>query len=134
MFQFGRFPTYTYVFSIRLSGIPLIEFPHSDICGSKDICSYPQLFAACHVLLRLPMPRHSPCALFSLNLHELRKSFLRLKCFLLQRSCSCFTTLTCWINLFFVILFVIDANIVTYLLLDLLFTPFVIFSFQCTDR
>ena len=31
-----------------------------------------------------------------------------------------FTTLTCWNNLYFVILFVIDANIVTYLLLDLL--------------
>ena len=27
----------------------------------------PQLIAGCHVLLRLPMPRHSPCALFSLN-------------------------------------------------------------------
>ena len=42
-------------------------FPHSDICGSMLICSSPQLFAACHVLLRLPMPRHSPCALSSLN-------------------------------------------------------------------
>ena len=29
------------------------RFPHSDICGSKDICSSPQLFAAYHVLLRL---------------------------------------------------------------------------------
>ena len=34
--------------------------------------------------------------------------------------CSFFTTLTCWNNLYFVILFVIDANILTYLLLDLL--------------
>ena len=42
-------------------------FPHSDICGSKLICSSPQLFAACHVLLRLLMPRHSPYALLSLN-------------------------------------------------------------------
>ena len=67
MFQFGRFPTYTYVFSIRLSGIPLIEFPHSDTCGSMLICSSPQLFAAYRVLLRLPMPRHSPCTLYSLN-------------------------------------------------------------------
>ena len=31
------------------------------------ICSSPQLFAACHVLLRLLMPRHSPYALLSLN-------------------------------------------------------------------
>ena len=43
------------------------EFPHSDICGSKLICSSPQLFAACHVLHRLLMPRHSPYALVRLN-------------------------------------------------------------------
>ena len=42
-------------------------FPHSEICGSKDICSSPQLIAAYHVFLRLPVPRHSPCALFSLT-------------------------------------------------------------------
>ena len=42
-------------------------FPHSEICGSKLICSSPQLIAACHVLLRLLMPRHSPCALISLT-------------------------------------------------------------------
>ena len=42
-------------------------FPHSDICGSMLICSSPQLFAACHVLLRLLMPRHSPYALLCLN-------------------------------------------------------------------
>jgi hypothetical protein len=28
-----------------------------------DICSSPQLIAACHVLLRLREPRHPPCAL-----------------------------------------------------------------------
>ena len=38
-------------------------FPHSDICGSSDICSLPQLFAAYHVLLRLLVPRHPPYAL-----------------------------------------------------------------------
>ena len=42
-------------------------FPHSEICGSKLICSSPQLIAACHVLRRLPMPRHSPYALLCLN-------------------------------------------------------------------
>ena len=31
------------------------------------MCSSPRLFAACHVLRRLLMPRHSPCALFSLT-------------------------------------------------------------------
>ena len=47
--------------------IPFGVFPHSEICGSKLICSSPQLIAACHVLLRLLMPRHSPCALVRLN-------------------------------------------------------------------
>ena len=41
-------------------------FPHSDICGSLDICSSPQLFAAYHVFLRLLVPRHPPCALLCL--------------------------------------------------------------------
>ena len=42
-------------------------FPHSDICGSQDICSLPQLFAAYHVFLRLSVPRHPPCALSCLT-------------------------------------------------------------------
>ena len=41
--------------------------PHSEICGSKAICASPQLIAACHVLHRLLMPRHSPCALVHLT-------------------------------------------------------------------
>ena len=42
-------------------------FPHSEICGSSDMCSLPQLIAACHVFLRLLVPRHPPCALISLT-------------------------------------------------------------------
>ena len=42
-------------------------FPHSDISGSMHICCSPKLIAAYRVLHRLPMPRHSPCALFRLN-------------------------------------------------------------------
>ena len=42
--------------------------PHSDICGSLDICSSPQLFAAYHVFHRLSVPRHPPCALIILTL------------------------------------------------------------------
>ena len=42
-------------------------FPHSEICGSKDMCSSPQLIAAYHVFHRLLVPRHPPCALFSLT-------------------------------------------------------------------
>ena len=41
--------------------------PHSVICGSRLMCSSPQLIAACHDLRRLLMPRHPPCALFSLT-------------------------------------------------------------------
>ena len=41
-------------------------FPHSDIRGSKVICTSPRLFAAYHVLLRLLVPRHPPYALFCL--------------------------------------------------------------------
>ena len=42
-------------------------FPHSDISGSKDICSSPKLFAAYHVFHRLLVPRHPPCALLCLT-------------------------------------------------------------------
>ena len=43
--------------------------PHSEISGSKLICSSPKLIAAYHVLHRLLMPRHSPCALCSLTIY-----------------------------------------------------------------
>ena len=42
-------------------------FPHSDICGSKGARASPQLFAACHVLHRLSVPRHPPNALLILD-------------------------------------------------------------------
>ena len=57
---------FTHVWILRL--FSLSEFPHSDISGSKDICSSPKLFAACHVLHRLLVPRYSPYALCSLTL------------------------------------------------------------------
>ena len=67
MFQFGRFPAHGYLVHHALAEYCSAGFPHSDIHGSRLICSSPWLFAACHVLLRLLMPRHSPCALFSLT-------------------------------------------------------------------
>ena len=42
--------------------------PHSEIFGSKLVCSSPKLFAACHVLHRLLAPRHPPYALSSLTI------------------------------------------------------------------
>ena len=44
--------------------------PHSDILGSKLVCSSPGLFAACHVLHRLLAPRHSPYTLSSLTIRN----------------------------------------------------------------
>ena len=41
--------------------------PHSDIHGSKVICTSPWLFAAYHVFHRLSVPRHPPCALVRLT-------------------------------------------------------------------
>ena len=75
MFQFRRFPTYTYLIQCTLHGYCPCGLPHSDIHGSTDICSSPWLFAACHVLLRLLMPRHSPCALSSLTNQKQIASF-----------------------------------------------------------
>ena len=66
-FSSPRFLLFTYVFSKGYMRITTCEFPHSEISGSMDMCSSPELFAACHVLLRLPVPRHSPCALFHLT-------------------------------------------------------------------
>jgi hypothetical protein len=48
----------------RMTQLHCAGFPHSDISGSTVICTSPKLFAACHVLLRLPEPRHPPFALF----------------------------------------------------------------------
>ena len=49
--------------SIAQAGSPIRK--STDI---TDICSSPWLIAACHVLRRLLMPRHSPCARSSLTL------------------------------------------------------------------
>ena len=47
------------------------EFPHSEISGSMLICSSPRLIAAYHVFHRLPVPRHSPCALVRLTIQTI---------------------------------------------------------------
>ena len=45
-------------------------FPHSEIPGSKVICTYPRLIAAYHVFHRLLVPRHPPCALYCLTINS----------------------------------------------------------------
>ena len=52
---------------LMMTGVLPAGFPHSDIHGSRDICSSPWLFAACRVLRRLLVPRHPPCALLCLT-------------------------------------------------------------------
>ena len=49
-----------------VAGLQPAGLPHSDILGSKVICTYPKLFAAYHVLRRLREPRHPPSALLLL--------------------------------------------------------------------
>ena len=58
-----RVPFLTLWIHVRITGVFPARFPHSDICGSRLICSSPQLFAAYHVFHRLLVPRHPPCAL-----------------------------------------------------------------------
>src|SRR6185503_5983295 len=68
MVHFPALPSPTYGFSRRYGGITRRGLPHSEIPGSKDVCSSPRLIAAYCVLHRLLAPRHSPYALSSLTL------------------------------------------------------------------
>ena len=54
----------------RTTEVCSARFPHSEICGSLNICFLPQLIAAYHVFHRLSVPRHPPCALSNLTLQH----------------------------------------------------------------
>ena len=69
-------PLRHYVFMSRSLDMTPVGLPHSDISGSKRACRSPKLFAACHVLHRLSVPRHPPSTL----------SNLTIKCLDLMRS------------------------------------------------
>ena len=62
-----RVPSVYLWIQYTVHGVCPCGFPHSEICGSLDICSLPQLIAAYHVFRRLLVPRHPPCALYSLT-------------------------------------------------------------------
>ena len=62
-----RVPLHTLWIGVWITEVCSAGFPHSEICGSKDICSSPQLIAAYHVFHRLLVPRHPPCALLRLT-------------------------------------------------------------------
>ena len=68
-----------YVFSNRILHFQRSGFPHSDIFGSTPVCGFPKLFAAYHVLHRLPSPRHPPYALSSLIITCLWRSLCYLQ-------------------------------------------------------
>ena len=61
MFQFAGFASQTYGFSLGYRSLG--GLPHSEIPGSTIARISPGLFAACHVLHRLSVPRHPPDAL-----------------------------------------------------------------------
>ena len=62
-----RVPSITLCIYVMVTEGYSAGFPHSDISGSKDICSSPKLFAAYHVFHRLLVPRHPPYALISIT-------------------------------------------------------------------
>ena len=69
MFQFPPFASFSLWIQERIPRVCLGGFPHSEISGSKVICTSPKLIAACRVLHRRQMPRHPPCALVYFQYH-----------------------------------------------------------------
>src|SRR5208283_3251301 len=49
-------------------GLPGRVSPFRDLRLKTPVCGSPKLIAACHVLHRLSLPRHPPCALSSLTI------------------------------------------------------------------
>ena len=87
------------------------------------MCGSPRLIAACHVLLRLLMPRHSPCALYSLTYFSFQRHW--------------FSQELCRPQIWFIVVFVLpyflkfhNYNSVTSLLLARNFLLASLFSFQ----
>ena len=54
-----------------------IRLPHSEISGSKVVCTSPKLIAAYHVFHRLLAPRHSLYALNNLISHSLEMIMIK---------------------------------------------------------
>ena len=122
MFQFSRCPSYTYVFNARCYRINSNGLPHSEIPGSKSICDSPKLIAACHVLRRLMVPRHSPCALFCLTFFYGRQFSFEFR----ESSITSNRLLVIIVTLFLInILFCCS---------QFLFLRYALFSFQSTVR
>jgi hypothetical protein len=64
MFQFTGLPSTALFYSGRdTRALPRVGFPIRTSRDQRMVSSFPGLFAAAHVLLRLLAPRHPPCAL-----------------------------------------------------------------------
>ena len=87
-----------------MTGLLPAGFPHSDIHGSMPAFGSPWHFADRCVLLRLLVPRHSPCTLCSLTCdfrYFTRRKFVDLPNLVLLFFTSCFASL----NIFFFVQF-----------------------------
>ena len=71
-----RVPFLTLWIGVRILEVCSSRFPHSEISGSKDICSSPKLIAAYHVFHRLLVPRHPPYALTCLTITRIAFSYI----------------------------------------------------------
>ena len=71
-----RVPLHTLWIGVWIHEVFSCGFPHSEICGSMDICSLPQLIAAYHVFHRLLVPRHPPYALTCLTITRIVFSYI----------------------------------------------------------
>ena len=75
--MFLSFPPPTKMFQFRglahfrVTGLLPAGLSHSEILGSILVCKSPRLIAAYHVFHRLPVPRHSPCALVRLTIQTI---------------------------------------------------------------
>ncbi len=70
-------PVYLFI-QYTVTEVCSVGLLHSEIHESKRTYRSSWLIAVNHVLLRLPMPRHSPCALFSFTI-----------CFMFLSSLDC---------------------------------------------
>ena len=71
-----RVPFHTLWIGVWILEVYSSGFPHSEISGSKDICSSPKLIAAYHVFHRLLVPRHPPYALTCLTITRIVFSYI----------------------------------------------------------
>ena len=91
-FSSGGSPRIPIWFSIRYWSIAPVGCPIRKSTDIATIYVSPWLIAVNHVLHRLPVPRHSPCALYSLtffvlcNPHRDTDSFVNS----LQQNCNCY--------------------------------------------